>query len=324
MDRRLIDLENLIQADYSNIAGIVVLHGGKKVYEGYFHGYTAEDTIHVASVTKSVISVLIGIAVDQGYIKNIDQKVLEFFPHYRVKRGEKTIQNVTIKNLLTMTAPYKYKSEPYTKVYTSDDWTKAALDLLGGKGDIGEFRYSTIGTQVLSGILAKATGYSVLDFATENLFEPLGIKVSHNVSIHCKEEHFNFLKDKYVAGWVLDPKGINTAGWGLTLTPRDMAKIGQLYLDKGFWNGRQILSSKWIEESTKENSRWGTLPYGYLWWIVDNGEDSCYAALGDGGNVIFVNPQKKMVIAIASRFIPRAKDRIELIGKYIVPLFKDH
>ncbi|MBU5234170.1 hypothetical protein KQI01_03270, partial [Vibrio cholerae] len=79
-----------------------------------------------------VISVLIGIAIDKGYIKNIEQKVLEFFPDYTVKRGEKTIQNITIKNLMTMTAPYKYKSEPYTKIYTSDDWVKATLDLLGG------------------------------------------------------------------------------------------------------------------------------------------------------------------------------------------------
>jgi CubicO group peptidase (beta-lactamase class C family) len=164
----------------------------------------------------------------------------------------------------------------------------------------------------------------VLDFATENLFEPLGIKAPHNAIIHCKEEYFAFLKDKYVRGWVVDPKGTNTAGWGLTLTPRDMAKIGQLYLEGGLWNGKQFLSLKWIEDSTKENSRWGELPYGYLWWIVDNKEHGCYAALGDGGNAIFVNPEKKMVIAIASRFMPRAKNRIELIGKHIVPLFEDN
>jgi CubicO group peptidase (beta-lactamase class C family) len=249
---------------------------------------------------------------------------LEFFPDYTVKRGEKTIQNITIKNMLTMTAPYKYKWEPYTKVYTSDDWTKAALDLLGGKSGLGEFKYSTIGIQILSGILANATGQSDLDFATENLFEPLGIQAPHNAIINCKEEYFAFLQDRYVRGWAVDPKGTNTAGWGLALTPRDMAKIGQLYLNGGLWNGKQLLSSKWIGDSTKESSRWGELPYGYLWWIVDNKEQGCYAALGDGGNAIFVNPEKKMVIAIASRFMPCAKDRIELIGKHIVPLFEDN
>ncbi|WP_139996163.1 serine hydrolase domain-containing protein [Paenibacillus paridis] len=324
MNKSITDFESLIKRDYGNIAGIVVRQGGEKVYEGYFDGYTAEDTIHTASVTKSIVSALIGIAIDKGYIESVDQKVLDFFPDYKVKRGEKTIRNITIKNILTMTAPYKYKSDPYTKVYKSNDWTKAALDFLGGKSGLGEFKYTTIGIQILSGILTNATGQPVLDFATENLFEPLGINALDNASVHCKEEYFAFLKDRYVSGWVVDPKGTNTAGWGLALTPRDMAKIGQLYLNGGSWNGQQFLSSKWIEESTKENSRWGELSYGYLWWMVDNKEHSCYAALGDGGNAIFVNTKKKMVISVASRFMPRAQNRIELIKKYIVPLFEDH
>lgn len=312
------NLEDLIKREYSNIAGIAIIKNESLIYEKYFDGYTKDDVLHIASVTKSIISVLIGIGIDKGYLKNIEQKVLEFFPDYTVKRGEKTIQNVTIKNLLTMTAPYKYKSEPYTKIYTSDDWVKATLNLLGGKGSIGEFKYSTVGTHILSGVLTNATGQSVIDFATENLFKPLGIKAPNNAFIQNKEEHFAFLKDKYVTGWVVDPKGVNTAGWGLTLTPRDMAKIGQLYLSDGVWNGNQILSSKWIEDSTKEKSRWGELSYGYLWWIVDD----CYAALGDGGNVIFINPNKEMVVTIASRFMPRAMDRIELIRKHIMPLFE--
>lgn len=314
----IFSFEDLIKNEYSNIAGIAITKNESLVYERYFDGYTKDDVLHVASVTKSIISVLIGIAVDKGYVKNIEQKVLEFFPDYTIKRGEKTMQNVTIKNLLTMTAPFKYKSEPYTKVYSSDDWVKAALDLLGGKKEIGEFKYSTVGINILSGILTNATGQSVISFATENLFKPLGIKVPDNTFIQNKEDYLAFLKDKYVTGWIADPKGVNTAGWGLTLTPRDMIKIGQLYLNSGIWNGKQILSSKWIEDSIKEKSRWGELSYGYLWWIVDDG----YAALGDGGNVIFINPKKEMVVAIASRFKPRAKDRIELIRKHIMPLFK--
>lgn len=310
--------EDLIKKEYSNIAGIAIRKDDRLIYEKYFDGYTEDDALHIASVTKSIISILIGMAIDKGYMKNIEQHVLDFFPHYTVKRGEKTIQNITIANLLSMTAPYKYKSEPYTKVYTSDDWVKAALDLLGGKGSIGEFNYSTVGTHILSGVLTNATGQSVLDFATENLFKPLAIKAPTNTFIQNKEDYFAFLKDKSVTGWIVDPKGVNTAGWGLTLTPRDMAKIGQLYLNGGVWNGQRIISSKWIEDSTKEKSRWGKLAYGYLWWIVDD----CYAALGDGGNAIFINPKKKMVISIASRFMPRAKDRIELIRKHIMPLFE--
>ncbi|WP_238918674.1 serine hydrolase [Clostridium sp. YIM B02555] len=322
--RKKILLEKTINNDYNNITGIIVLKNGETLYENYFNGYTAIDTVHVASVTKSVFSALIGIAIDNGYIKSIDQKVLDFFPEYTTKRGEKTIQSVTIKDMLTMTAPYKYKSEPYTKFFSSDNWMRAALDLLGGKGKIGEFMYSAIvGTHILSGILVKSTGQSVLDFATENLFSPLEIKIGQNVVLHNKEEHLAFLKDKNVSGWVVDSQGINPAGWGLTLTPIDMAKIGQLYLDSGLWYGKQIIPKWWIAESTKEHSRWDEyeLSYGYLWWVIDD-EEQIYAALGDGGNVIYVNRKKEIVVSIASLFMPRAKDRLKLIKEYIEPVFE--
>ena len=321
---KMIELEKIISSSYNNSTGIVVLKNGERVYEGYFDGFNSEDTVHVMSVTKSITSALSGIAIDKGCIRSIDQKVLEFFPDYTLKRGEKTLQNVTIKNLLTMTAPYKYKSEPYTKVYTSDDWVKAGLDLLGGRAGItGEFKYSTVGTQILSGILKNATGKSVIDFAAENLFEPLDIKIPHNTVVHNKQEHIAFIKQKHVSGWIVDPKGVNTAGWGLCLTPREMANIGQLYLDSGMWNGKQIISPQWISESTKEHSRWNRLLYGYLWWIIDD-KEHIYAALGDGGNVIYVNTKKKIVVSIASLFITRARDRIELIKEYIEPMFENH
>lgn len=96
----------------------------------------------------------------------------------------------------------------------------------------------------------------------------------------------------------------------------------KLYLNRGAWNGRQLVSAEWIDESTTEHSRWDKLLYGYLWWIVDGNEHS-YAAMGDGGNVIYVNPVKNLVVAITSLFIPAAKDRIELIKKYIEPVFED-
>ncbi|WP_423219387.1 serine hydrolase domain-containing protein [Clostridium akagii] len=234
--RKKIWLEKIINSSYNNIAGIIVLKNGKILYENYYNGYTAANAVHVASVTKSIFSALIGIAIDNGDIKSIDQKVLDFFPDYTVNRGEKTIQIVTIKDMLTMTAPYKYKVEPYEKFFSSDNWIKAALDLLGGKGKIGDFRYTPlIGTHILSGILVKATGQPVLDFATENLFSPLRINVTHNVVIRNKEEYIALMKDKNTSGWVVDPQGINPASWGLFLTPGDMSKIGQLYLNGDFY-----------------------------------------------------------------------------------------
>ena len=105
---KVAELEKKINNDYSNITGVVVLKDGKTLYENYFNECSAISRIHVYSVTKSIISILIGIAMDKGYIKSINQKVLDFFPDYIVKRREKTMQNITLKNLLTMTAPYNY------------------------------------------------------------------------------------------------------------------------------------------------------------------------------------------------------------------------
>jgi CubicO group peptidase (beta-lactamase class C family) len=325
IQEKITELTQTICRDYGNIAGMVVQKNDEAVYEGYFNGYTADHALHVFSVTKSVVNTLIGIALDQGYLKNIDQKVLEFFPDYTVKRGEKTIQRVTIRDILTMTAPYKYKSAPYTKYFSSESWVKAALDLLGGKGEIGQFRYTPlIGPDILSGILTQATGRSALDFARENLFAPLGIHVDRNVVFHSKEEQLAVMtKENDISGWVADPRGINTAGWGLFLTPAEMAKIGQLYLNRGAWNGKQLVSAEWIDESTREHSRWNELglKYGYLWWVIDEKERS-FAALGDGGNVIYVNPAKSLVVAIASRFVPRPRDRIAFIKEVLEPMFE--
>lgn len=314
--------EEMVMRDYGNITGIVVLKNGETLYENYFNECTANSRIHVYSVTKSIISILMGIAMDKGCIKNLDQKVLDFFPEYKIKKREKTIQTITLRNLLTMTAPYKYKLNPYIKYFTSDDWVKFSLDLLGGKGAVGRFRYAPlIGPDIMSGILDKVTGQSVIDFARENLFGPLGIIVEKNIIFHSKEEQLAFNKATNISGWVADPMGVNTAGWGLTLSPIDMAKIGQLYLSNGIWNHKQIVSARWIEESTREHSRWEAqgLSYGYLWWINEDG----FAAMGDGGNTIYVNTKRNMVISIASLFRPKVKDRMELIREYIEPLFDD-
>lgn len=314
------EFEKTVCSDYSNIAGIIIQKNGRKLYENYFKEYTADTAFHVFSVTKSIISALIGIAIDKGYIRSIEQKVVDFFPDYTPKRGEKTAQRVTIRDMLTMTTPFKYKSAPYTKYFSSESWVKSALDLLGGKGEIGQFRYTPlIGPDILSGILTNVTGQSVLRFTYENLFSPMGINITRNVVFKSKEEQLSIMKDHHESGWVADPKGINTAGWGLFITPVDMVKIGQLYLNRGEWDGRQLVSAEWIDESTKVHSRWDeqNLSYGYLWWIIDKDR---YAAMGDGGNIIYVNTAKNMVISIASLFMPNVKDRIELIKKNIEPL----
>jgi CubicO group peptidase (beta-lactamase class C family) len=141
------ELEKIISNDYSNVTGIAIQKNGVKLYENYFNEYTADNAIHVYSVTKSVFSALIGIAIDDGAIKGVDQRVLDFFPNYTIHAGEKTIQYITIQNLLTMTAPYKYETEPYEKFFARQNPIQDALDLLGGGGSIGEFNYSAVGNQ---------------------------------------------------------------------------------------------------------------------------------------------------------------------------------
>lgn len=314
--------EETIRTQYNNITGIVVQKDGETRYENYFHGCSADNAAHVFSVTKSVFSALIGIAVEQGSIKSADEKVLAFFPEYQVLPGEKTIQDVTIQHLLTMTAPYKYETEPYQQFFASQNPIQDALNLLGGDKPIGAFNYSAIGgTHILSGILARATGRNTLDFAKEFLFDPLGIRVSQSIVIRSEAEHVALMSDPNTRGWVVDPQGHNMASWGLFLTPREMVAFGQLYLDGGVWEGEQIVPAGWVTESTREHSRcpdWGKLPYGYLWWVI--GSDR-FAALGDGGNVIYVNTKERMVVSIASYMAPDVKDRIKWITTEIEPLF---
>lgn len=317
----IIKLEKIVNNDFGNTTGIVIYKKGKTVYKSYFNQYDTEDGTHIASVTKSIVSILIGIAINKGYIKSIEQKVLDFFPDYKVEEDRKLLQTITLGDVLKMTVPYQCEIEPYEDFFSNENWLKFALDLLDGNGEIGKFRYSPIvGTHILSGILASATKRSILDFAEEYLFAPLEIETPENVILHNREEHFAFLKRKN-RGWVMDPQGLHTAGWGLVLSTADMAKIGQLCLDRGKWKGKEIVSEQWMIESTKGQSYCQDfdLSYGYLWWIIDKKEAS-YAAMGDGGNVIYVNPAREIVVSISSFFVPEARDRMELIKKYIEPM----
>lgn len=310
----------------NNICEITAVKNGSVVYEDYWHGYKRGDTLNVMSVTKSVIALLTGIAIDKGLIKSVDQKVLEFFPDYQVKRGEKTIYDITLRQLLTMTAPYKYKSEPWTKVCTSNDWTKAALDILGGrKGITGEFKYSTLGIQILSGVIANASGMKVIDFANAYLFETLGIPRHTNKEVSTKEEQFNFIMSKEPKGnvWFADPQNVNTAGWGLALSANDLTAIGLMCLQKGIYDGKRILSEEWIDAFSMPyislDDRFGNMSYGFLWWIID-ADKRIYAAIGDGGNIIYVNEAKDICVGITGTFKPRIFDRVQLIQNKIEPL----
>ena len=310
----------------SNVCQIYALKDGKTVCEECWRGFQTDDAVNVMSVTKGVMALLIGIAMDKGQIQSEDQKVLEFFPDYAVKKGEKTIYDVTLRHLLTMTAPYKYRSEPWTKVCTSDDWTLAALDLLGGRAGLtGEFKYATLGSQILSGILERATGEKVIDFANKELFLPLGIPEHHVHGDSSKEDQFEYLMSKKPRKneWYSDPKDVVTAGWGLCLSARDLARIGQLVLGDGEYGGRRILSESYVRRMItphqKLGARFGYMGYGYLWYQPYENRQ-VFAAIGDGGNVIYVNKEKGVAAGVTGTFKPRIFDRVDFIEKRVLPI----
>lgn len=316
---KLSKLEPIIITEYSNLNGIVVVKNGVIVYERYYNGNGPDHVHHVASVTKSILSALIGIAIDSESIKNADQKVLDFFPEYSAVDASRQKREVTIRHLLTMTAPYQFEDwhEPLDKMCMQPDWVNYTLDMLGQKGSIGPFKYSTAGAHLLSAIITRSTGQSAREYANEHLFKPLGMREIPDYTM----EAFGFddLFGKNVKGWVNDPNGNSTGGWGLTLTPRDMARFGFLYLNHGIWDNNQIISQTWVQESTAMNPN----NYGYLWWLRKENGFCAYSALGDGGNVICCIPEKDLVVAIASEFMMNPRDRWPLIKEHIIPAFID-
>jgi len=319
------ELHKLIEEQQPNICQIVAYKENKKVYSDCWNNYKKDDCVHIMSATKSIIALLIGIAIEQGKIGSIDDKVLDYFPDYKVKRGEKTIYNVTIKHLLTMRAPYKCKGDPWSKVCSSNNWTYSSLDFLGGrKGLTEQFNYQTVCLHILSGILYKATNTKTVDYANQYLFEPLGIKKHINYEAKSAKEHKQFTIEKTPKGnvWFCDPEGLGTPGYGLCMSAEDMAKIGLLCLNNGRYDNKEIISSNWIKEMTNprvvESKYFRGMEYGYLWWIIDHNKN-IYSAIGNSGNVIYINPEKKIVVAVASYFKPTIFDRVDFIQEYIEP-----
>ncbi|MED3447003.1 serine hydrolase [Bacillus thuringiensis] len=308
-------LDQIIKEEYENMNGMLVVQKGNVIFEKYYNGYGPDDVFHIASVTKTIISALIGICIDKGYIKSVDQRVIEFFPEYNVNSSE-----ITVRHLLTMTAPHPFVDwqEPLEELCMQRDWVQYTLNRIGQGGEIESFKYSSAGAHVLSAIITSVTGKSAREFANEYLFQPLGMREIPNYNM--KAFGFDDLFGKAVKGWVHDPNGISTGGWGLTLTVRDIAKFGQLYLNKGIHNGKQILSKSWIKESTEMNQN----QYGYLWWLREEDGIFSYCAMGDGGNMICCIPEKDLVIVIASEIMPNARNRWELIVKYILPCIQSN
>jgi len=290
--------QDICNGKYGNIHSLLVIENGDLVIEQYYNNWDRGRLHMLASNTKSFNALLIGVAIENGYIQSIDQRMLDFFPEYTNLQKDTLKNKITIRDLLTMTAGFKWDeqslplSDPNNlgrKMDLTDDWLKSALMLPMDTTPGTTYVYSGPGNIILSEIIKRSTGQNIADFAEKNLFEPLGIK-----------EYEWFSKN-----------GIYDSGGGLKLKSRDIAKYGLLHLNKGKWINTVIVSENWINEVFTPVIEIKSPLYGcYQWQMVKTtfGFNTWFIP-GNGGQIINIIPELDMVIVINAdnRNIPLEK-----------------
>jgi CubicO group peptidase (beta-lactamase class C family) len=272
---KLLQIFDTIQKKELQVHSLLIVRNNHLVLESYFYPFSASIRHSLFSCTKSIMSALIGIARDKGYLDSLEHSVLDFFPEYSLKISDTRKQAITLENLLTMTTGLEWdEGKDFPAYIRSSDWVQFTLDMpmVGKPGTV--FNYNSGVSHILSAILQQVTGMSTLDFANKYLLGPLGIS------------DFD---------WVTDPRGIHTGGFGLYLKPVDMAKFGCLYLQEGEWNGRQLISRTWVRESTRKHV--DSSGYGYQWWTH---EPNSFKASGFGGQQIYVIKDMNMVVVVTN------------------------
>jgi len=277
--KMLAEMMEHVKKNSFNIDSILIMRNGYVVSDVYFYPFSNKQTHHIYSCTKSIMSALIGIAIDKGYIKNVKQPITDFFPDNAFANADDLKRSIALEDLLMMASglkcrdSYLYRWVGFFEMRNSSDWAQYVLDLPMAESPGEKFEYCNGASYLLSVIIQNTTKMKTLDFARKHLFEPLGI---NDVE------------------WKRSPQGID-AGYGeMWLKPHDMAKIGWLYLNKGRWGNMQIVSSEWVEVSTRGHID-ATLfdHYGYQWWVDSSGY---YMAVGFKGQRIFVVPEKNIVV----------------------------
>jgi CubicO group peptidase (beta-lactamase class C family) len=291
------------------IGAVLISVNGQTVLTHYRNGRKPEKTLHAYSVTKSVLSALIGIALDEKLIKDLDSLLGELLPRQRAAiTGD--LARVTLRQLMTMSAGFP-----------EDDSTPSVFaDAIRQDGDAvtfilkhglvsppGEtFAYSNSSAHLVSAVLAQALRQAdgsnprtVLDYATEKLFKPLGIDTRNAYTARFRPDDPTPFENAGF-GWATDAQAINIGAGGLRLRPADMLKFGQLYLDHGKWHGKQLVPEKRVTASVAPSA--ASSQYGFMWWLETTPSgDSAYAARGSGGQLIVVVPEHRLVVAVASQ-----------------------
>ena len=273
---------------------LLVVRHGKIVLEAYYAPYSA-GILHTAnSVTKAVVGTLVAIASNDGLLDNLNHRVIDFFDRRSMAKVDSRKEAITVQNLLDMTSGLEW-SEPLTEprplsmieMERSSDWVKFILDRPMSSAPGETFNYNSGNPHLLSAILTKLAGTNTLEYAKAKLFGPLGINKVY---------------------WWRDPQGNFTGGFGLWLQPRDMAKIGYLYLRNGKWEGKQLLPATWIDKvnhATIDMHQAG-LKYSNLFWALP--DKHVYMAVGFNGQVIMVFPDLDIVAVTTARArLPLAK-----------------
>lgn len=276
-----------------DVHGLVVARHGKIMLEEYFQNYTGDYAHPLFSCTKSVFSTVYGIAQDQGLL-SLDQKIFDLYPEGRSKTGWDTQKDkITVGMMLSMTSGLDCDDVGVgtancgAAMGQSKDWLSFIFALPMSSHEPGTFwRYNGCCLSLLSNLIAQKSGMSFPDYAKKVLLEPLGIKDD---------------------SWVTGPNGVNRVDYGLTWKPRDMAKLGQLYLNKGLWKGKRIVSADWVKDASTIHAPPGTSfghSYGYLWHIKTmmwKGKPiQIFYANGYSGQAIFVSPDADVVCVMTA------------------------
>jgi CubicO group peptidase (beta-lactamase class C family) len=306
---KIADMIEYIMANSIPVHSIHIVRNGYLVTEVYFYPYNGTTVHDIASVTKSVTSMLVGAAINKGLIKDEYTPVKNFFPEYNEMFHNTLREQMTIRDLLTMTSGLELVTNDSTRspfaeatlfgMFTQDDWLEYILTLPALYEPGTHFGYNSCNFHLLSLIMSRATGMKMADFARENLFKPLGIN--------------DFI-------WPEDPKGHNH-GWGdLKLHPRDMAKIGFLFLNNGIWDGEQIIDPNWVAKSAQRQVDVPGPPgdikldYSYGWWVISGKLNGIYEANGRGGQHIIIWPQQNLVVVLTGGGFDQGKIAEHLIA----------
>jgi len=307
---RLIAMLETIQKQEMNLHGMLVVRNGYLVLEAYYEPYGASDRHPIESNTKSVIAVLVGIAIDQGKIAGVDQPMLDFFPNMQIRHLDPDKEAITLHHLLSMTPGLDCEdfSPAARGMYSASHWVQYILDLPMNAKPGERWVYCSGAAHLLSAILEQATGVDARTYANRHLFRPLGIA------------------EVLQEGWASDPDGVTNGITGLWLTPRDLAKLGYLYLHKGRRDGEQVVSKSWLEAATREQANIGPDEYvagrdrrfGYFFSIFP--DQRMYGYLGMAGQELYVVPEKNLVIVFtASLPLGEEDSLLALVQDYIVP-----